>query len=604
VEEHSPFEPTLFTALWRYRFLAAAIIVLAAVVGAFFALRQPPRYEAAATLVVEDPRATALFGSGVAARPERYVNNQASILVSGLVAERASSIARAEGQSLSAQQITDNLEVTVLPDSDEIEVRFDASNPERAAVGANSVAAAYEEVRLESASQSFDRAVAQLDSSIETLNQSIAEVAADVEAARLSDPSRAVVEEQYRDALTRFAALQREAETATGEELDQIRAELDDVLQQLQTLESVIAIELTSPELTALLEEQEQLIARRSELRARRDGYSVDASLESSGIVLFSPALASAQAGSSVLPTFAAAIILGGLLAAVASYALAVRNRRFTDKSQPEIMIGSPLLAAIPDFRAAGVNELAVLEEPDSEPAEGFRFVVAALEREGGGSRAKARMGAHEVARSFVIVSAAVGDGKSAVAANLALATAMQSKRVLVVDADFGDQRVSQMLIGVSDEVTRVRGADFGLTDLVKGDIGIPGIVKTLEIKGVPPFDVVTRGTAAITAPQFFSSGGAKEFFSDIRASYDVILIDAPPLLQVAYASSLVELSDRAVVVVPHRSSVGRLEELAGRLAFLHARVLGYVYTKGLLRADLPNHEGSMADILGTGRTA
>lgn len=609
MEENTPFEPTLFTALWRYRGLAVLIVGAATALGAFFALSRPGQFEAVATLVVEDPRATALFDAGEVGRPERYVNNQAAILLSRLVAERAAGIALDNAFPFTPDQIARNLDVNVVADSDELEVVFTAAEADRAVTGANSIAAAYEEVRLESVSGTFDRAIGQLDASVEDLNQRLGVVATDIEAALLSEASRGVLNEQYAAALARLSELQAlAAATEPGDTLDSIRAQLDDVLQQLETLEAVISIEQTSPELAALLEEQEQLIGRRSELRTRRDGLAVDSSLESTGIVLFSPAAEAESVGLSLLPTLVAAAILGGLIAAVVAYALAVRNRRFGDRGQPEIVIGVPLLAGVPDFREEGVSELPVLNEPASESAESFRFVVSALHRESGWGGEAQRPKAHEAeaVKSFVFVSATVGDGKSVVAANLTLATAFQGKRVLAVDADFGDQRLTNLLLRTKpaklwrrDPVAPV---SLGLSDLIDKHLAFEQIAQTVKVDGFPAFDLVSRGRAAVSAPQFFGMGIVKEYFTHIRDRYDVVLIDAPPLLQVAYSSSLIEDSDRAIIVVPHRSHVSRMEEVTDRLELLQARVLGYVYTRAPVRADLPTNEGSLVDILGMGR--
>lgn len=608
MEENTPFEPTVFSALWRYRILVALIIVAAISFSAFFAMRQPPRYQGTATLVVEDPRATALFESGAVARPERYANNQAAILLSGLVAERAAENAANAGQDLTASDISENLTVTVTEESDEIEVMFVADDPEAAVVGANSVARAYEETRLEAASQVFERAIEQLNVSIEELTQRLTVISDDIESALLSDPARVVLNEQYAAGLERLSELQTAVATATGDSLIVLRGQLDDVQQQLETLQSVITIEQNSPELAALLEEQAQLITRRGELRARRDGFQVDESLESSGVILFSPATTATEIGLSLVPTVMAAAVLGALLAAVISYALAVRNRRFVERSQPELVINAPLLAAVPDFKEERLrSEVPVRDQPASAAAESFRFVVAALHRASGLGRSAANLESLELDKSFVVVSAAVGDGKSVVSANLTLASALQTNRVLAVDADFGGQRLTELLTegagrgSMSNPVFADQDeTHLGLTDLIRKGVGLEEISRTVEIEGFSPFDLISRGTAEITAPEFFGSRVAKDFFRRIRDKYDIILIDAPPALQVAYSNSLIEYSDRAIIVIPHRSSVNRMEEVASRLEFLQARPLGYVYTRAPIRLDLPSNEGSMADVLGS----
>lgn len=639
MDKNSPFEPTVFTALWRYRVLTALVLAASVLLGGFFLASQPSRYQAVATLVVEDPRATALFGSGVVVRPERYVTNQASILQSGLVADRAASIAEADGHVFTPEQISRNLDVAVIGESDEIEVRFEAAEFDRAVAGANSVALAYEQVRLEGASQAFDRAIEELDESLRALRQELNDTSDGIEAVLLSDPSRTLLNEQYAQALARLTELQAAAANASEDDIAGLRASLDDVLQQLQTLESVIAIERTSPGLAALIEEQERLIGRRAELRGRRDGFAIDASLESSGIELFSPAVAATDAGPPSLPTMAATIILGGLVAAVVSYGLAVRNRRFTETSQPEVVIGAPLLAAVPHFKEEGVGELSVFHEPASESAEAFRFVVSVLTR-----ASSAGPSGDPPDKSFVVASAAVGDGKTVVTANLTLASALQGQRVLAVDADFGNQSLTRLLtslaggevvpsshprdssttvIAMSDtrpiwrashrgEVREDAGSSRlsdelfgenpGLTDLMEGPSQPQQIGRTLDVEGFPPFDLISRGTASITAPEFFGSGVAKDFLRSVRQEYDVIFIDAPPILQVAYTNLLIEYSDRVIVVVPHRSSVGRMEEVVDRLELLQAQPLGYIYTKAPARADLPRGHGSMADVLGTAR--
>ena len=88
-------------------------------------------------------------------------------------------------------------------------------------------------------------------------------------------------------------------------------------------------------------------------------------------------------------------------------------------------------------------------------------------------------------------------------------------------------------------------------------------------------------------------------FFETVTEEYNLVVIDSPPLLHVAYASTLVRYVDRAVVVVIHGGNVARAKELADRLAFLETEVMGYVYSKAPLRDDMTRSEGSLKDVLG-----
>ncbi len=91
----SPFEPTVLGAMWRYRWLVALIVLLVTAAGVAYSLTRPVKYEAVATVVVQDPAAGSLFDLGQAERPERYVANQATILESTLVVELATELLEA-----------------------------------------------------------------------------------------------------------------------------------------------------------------------------------------------------------------------------------------------------------------------------------------------------------------------------------------------------------------------------------------------------------------------------------------------------------------------------------------------------------------------------
>ena len=481
-----------------------------------------------------------------------------------------------------------------------LSLSFVASNPESAIAGANSVATAYAEIRREEASASFEAAIAQLDQSIELVTQDLDRTSAEIGGLLLADPSRSALNRQYSDALGRLVELQGELANGTG--TDDTRVALDDIAQQLQTLSLITGLERQDPELDALLEQQRLGINRQSNLVERRDELTVGAELESTGIVLFAPTQEAAESGTRFGRIIAVGLILGVLVGAGLAYLLALRRRAFTDRFEPEAIIGAPLLGEIPDFSDEGItSELPVQGDPLSAAAESFRFVAAALDVQlvprqtttGPADQTTPVIDRRPV-RSLVLVSARLGEGKSVVAANIALASARQGNRVLVVDADFGYQRLTELLTGKPN-------SQAGLTEFVEQGWEYRRAVQILEVAGGVRLHLLSRGQEPVTAPDFFRSAAARSFFESARDEYDLILIDSPPLLQVAYASTVVRYADRAIVVVPHRGDAGVLGEVADRLELLGTEPAGYVYNRAPLRDDMTRSEGSMSDVQGRG---
>ena len=190
------------------------------------------------------------------------------------------------------------------------------------------------------------------------------------------------------------------------------------------------------------------------------------------------------------------------------------------------------------------------------------------------------------------MVSGHMGDGKTVVAANTALASARQGNRVLVIDADFGDQRLARLL-SPSDSPT------VGLSELVERGFDLRDVVETVELSEGIRIDLLGRGQENVTAPEFLRSPAVQAFFEGVHDEYDMVLIDTPPLLQVAYASTIVRYADRVIVVVPDQGDVGAIEEVADRLALLGTPATGYVYNRAPLRGDMTRSEGSLRDVLG-----
>jgi Mrp family chromosome partitioning ATPase len=229
------------------------------------------------------------------------------------------------------------------------------------------------------------------------------------------------------------------------------------------------------------------------------------------------------------------------------------------------------------------------VHEPTSASAEAFRFVAATISlqqiwpsTDDGSSHYT----------TLMTTSAGLSEGKTVVTANTALAAAREGRKVLVMDADFGNQQLTELMVGAT---TPPRG----MTDVVSREVTLAKAVIPVEHEGTGTIHLLSRGHSPIKAPDFFAAPATHRMFEDIRTKYDLVLIDAPPLLRVAYATTLARLADRAMVVIAHGSEIAVAEELRDQIELVGVPPIGYVYNLAPLRAEMTVSAGSMADTLG-----
>jgi Mrp family chromosome partitioning ATPase len=280
--------------------------------------------------------------------------------------------------------------------------------------------------------------------------------------------------------------------------------------------------------------------------------------------------------------TMAVMIVLGVLAGAGLSYLLELRRRTFGDRLEPEAILGAPLLAEIPLFSDEGLNtRLPTRDAPRSAAAEGFRFAAASIQDSMRG------------AKSVMMVGATLGQGKSTTLINTTMANARRGRSVLVVDCDFGNQDATRLLLGLD------KLPDIGLIDVIESGALLKSATSTVHLDDDVSLDLLSRGGRSIVAANLLSSNEARVVFESAASKYDIVFVDAPPLLQVAYASTVARYVDALVVVVSHDSPIREMEEMAKRLQLIGTPVLGYLYNRAPLRKEMTAVDGSMMDILG-----
>lgn len=588
----TPFDPTLLGSLWRYRWLVLVVIVALGLLG-FAASGLEPRQEqwqATATLVIGDPTAATLF-ERTGQQPYRYVENQAAVLRSIPVAEAARARLETESPpvSLEVTDIVSSLEVTTNTNTDAISLVFSSDEEHVAIAGANAVIAAYEEVRRTEVYRSFQASLDQIDASIADSNNELATLQERIDALVATTVAREELDAQLADALNGLASLNWAAAAASPEELVALEVEIADVIDQLEELQRGLATEQQPAELSALLLEQSKAIERKSSLISRRDQLRVDLELLGSGVLVASPAIeATAPEAPSYARNVILALLLGIPLGTGVAYVLALRRRTFGNRNEPEQILGTPLLAEIPDFRDERLTtEVPVRDAPDSIAAEGFRFAAASLDLRVAPLAAEtARRGTNGFSVAFV--APGPGQGKTVVTANTALAAAGEGRRVLAIDADLGDPRLSRELLAPRDptyvDVEISRSAQTQKWRVI--DVPLPGGTGTLHLLG-------PDGLGARSAT-FYSSDEAKGLIKAAEAAYDMVLIDVPPLLHVAYASTLISHVMGVAMVVQHGTRVSEANEAKDRVELTGSPLIGYVFNGAPLRKDL---RGSVASL-------
>jgi Mrp family chromosome partitioning ATPase/capsular polysaccharide biosynthesis protein len=543
---------------------------------------------ATSSVLIEDPASSQVFGTSNVTNPQRYLATQVAILETADMAEAVQSSV-GEEEPLSINEILVAREILTNVDTDLIEIEFVDKDPDRAIAYANAYLHSYETYRQTTTQGAFDTAIAGLDASIDALDDELVVILEDIANLATVEGGQGL-EAELVAAINEFLESGADTETA---------ARFETILTQLQTLQVIRALEAQNTDISLLLETRRDLMDRRSQLVMRKDQLQVDSALASTGIVASSEATDAAR----VLGTarvVLVGVILGVLLGVALAYLLSQRKRLFAHRSEPEGILGIPLLAEIPRFGDLdSADRIPALNSPTSPGAEAFRFAANAL---------VARMNQLQTPsgapmKLVVVTSAVQGEGKTISTINTALSVATSGRSVLVIDADFGDRALTRMLVGeawIEEEFPDLPSSIQGLTNVI-GGADIRDVLIPITDQYGHQVDVLTRGTLDVAATDLFNSQGIQALLDLIRPDYDYILIDSPPMLQVSYATALVRLADAVVTVIPHQSPVNTQRELSDRLRLIGAQAIGYIYNKAPVRPEMLERRGSMRDPLGTG---
>jgi len=168
--------------------------------------------------------------------------------------------------------------------------------------------------------------------------------------------------------------------------------------------------------------------------------------------------------------------------------------------------------------------------------------------------------------RTILFTSATASEGKSTTAAHLALSHAEQGKPALLVDCDMrqpSQHRIFQIPLGL------------GMTNVLNGEMGWrEAIVRPVANAGL---DVITAGPPSRRAADLLGQR-MLAYLEEMSREYDLVVLDAPPLLGFAESMQMANAAD-GVILVTRAGETNRKAVVAAltTLHHLRANVLGLV---------------------------
>jgi succinoglycan biosynthesis transport protein ExoP len=232
-------------------------------------------------------------------------------------------------------------------------------------------------------------------------------------------------------------------------------------------------------------------------------------------------------------------LMLGGGLAFIREFL----DRTVKTPEELEAAAGVPVVGTIPPFKAAK-QPVPVATEPRTVASEAFRKLRTNF----------AFLGVDRASLCCVITSPAAADGKSTVAANLAVALTQAGQRVVLVDADLRKpslHRIFRLEQRIGTTTVLLDRADV-LDALQQPGPGLPA--------------VLTSGQLPPNPSELLGSRRMQQLIEELRAAFEVVLVDCAPLLPVTDPMVVSHFAD-GVLLITRAGTTTRDQAKAAKIA-------------------------------------
>jgi len=226
-------------------------------------------------------------------------------------------------------------------------------------------------------------------------------------------------------------------------------------------------------------------------------------------------------------------IMLGLFLGAVLTFVLEYLDSTVKTAEDIETYVRLPFLGYVPSARreAKAAEDIDSLcqKMPQSRFAEAYRSIRTSIIFSSPEDRPL---------KAILVTSTSPLEGKTTITINLGIIFAYANEKVLIIDADMHRPRIHSSL--------NVDNKD-GLSSLLAGTSNLDAAIKPTS---VPNLFIIPSGPKPPNPAELLTSSKCRQLLEELKARFDRIIIDSPPVLTVADAAILANMADGTIDVI------------------------------------------------------
>jgi polysaccharide biosynthesis transport protein len=369
---------------------------------------------------------------------------------------------------------------------------------------------------------------------------------------------------EMRQLQTRIAELERQYQDGVAIVVDNVRLKREeaatreaDIRAKLADLEAEqIAYEDKNIQYTILKREVDSSRLQYESLITKLNEVGVGSELRNQNVSIADFAV---RAGGPVSPrlsvNLAIALALAAALCAALIYVLELLNNRFVNPDQIEKELGLAVLGILPNIDDEKLTE--ALADPKSGLSEAYRSLRTSIQFSGPDGMPK----------SLLVTSSEPSEGKSTTSYKLAQDFASLGHKVLIIDADMRKPSLHRLL-GLDNTL--------GLSNLLTNGVRREDSSRLVRKSPLDNVWVITSGTIPPNPADLLSSTRMALLLDYMGGRFDIIIVDAPPVIGLSDAPILSRIT-QGVLLMVSTNNVSRKSAKAAlkRLRSAGAHIIG-----------------------------